>query len=176
MRSQANRWSDASGAIALCIYTLLTIALFGRFLSFDWAANHFGRNTDSSFLMWALTWWPYALSHRLNPFWCHLVWAPKGFNLAWSTGVPLASLLAAPITATAGPVVAYNLLCLTAVVLAAWSAFLLCRSLCDHYAARHRRFGPYCARCAPGAMARVQPLSAQRVAEALSRLRADESG
>ncbi len=135
MRSQTNRWSKASDLIALCFYGLLTFALFGRFLSNDLARNHFGRNTDPSFLIWALTWWPYALNHRLNPFWCHLVWVPGGFNLAWSAGIPLASLLAAPLTAAEGPVFAFNFLCIAAPALAAWSAFLLCRSLCG-------RFGP----------------------------------
>jgi hypothetical protein len=56
-----------------------------------------------------------------------VVWAPVPMNLAWSTGAPLVSFLAWPLTATFGPVAAFNVLCLIAPPLAAWTAFLLCR-------------------------------------------------
>ena len=50
-------------------------------------------------MMWLLEWWPYALSHHLNPFLTDYVWAPVGFNFAWMTSIPLPALLAAPLTA-----------------------------------------------------------------------------
>ena len=58
-----------------------------------------------------LVWWPYAIAHHLNPFVTQLIFAPVGFNLTWSTSIPLLSLLALPLTSTMGPIAAFNLLC-----------------------------------------------------------------
>lgn len=76
--------------------------------------------------MWCLAWWPYALTHGLNPFVTHLVWAPTGVNLTWATSVPSLAMLAWPITALWGPVTAFNVLTLAAPALAAFGAFVLC--------------------------------------------------
>ena len=119
----------AGASAALALYALLTLVLFGRALINGFASLHFGRGVDSAFLMWALVWWPYAIAHALNPFLCKLAWAPNGFNLAWSGGLPLAALAATPLTRWAGPIVSYNILCLIAPIAAAWSAFLLCRHI-----------------------------------------------
>jgi len=73
-----------------------------------------------------MAWWPYALVHGLNPFMTHHIWAPTGIDLARTTSVPGASLFISPITASLGPIVAYNMLMLVALPLAAWTAFLLC--------------------------------------------------
>jgi hypothetical protein len=45
------------------------------------------------------------------------------------TSIPVPALLALPLTLTAGPLVAYNVLMLAAVVLATAAAFLLCHEL-----------------------------------------------
>jgi hypothetical protein len=121
---------SASGQfLALALYQVISILLFGRAFWRGFTAFHLGPTVDSSFLMWALAWWPYALRHGLNPFICRLIWAPAGFNLAWSGGIPLVSLFAAPLTISAGPVATYNVLCLVAPALAAWCAFILCYRL-----------------------------------------------
>jgi hypothetical protein len=73
--------------------------------------------------------------HRLNPMITNAVWAPDGFNLAWTTSMPLPALLAVPLTRTFGPIVAYNVLCIVAPGLAAWSGFLLCRRITAEYLA-----------------------------------------
>ena len=82
-----------------------------------------------------MAWWPYAARNLLNPFVTQVIWAPYGFNLAWTTFVPLAGIAFAPITLSAGPVPAYNLAMLLCPALSAWSTFLLCREIC-------RRFWP----------------------------------
>jgi hypothetical protein len=79
--------------------------------------------------MWALKWWPYALLHGLNPFVSHYVWAPTGVNLARSATIPTAALVMAPATALFGPVASYNVLSVASPVLAAFTAYLLCRRL-----------------------------------------------
>jgi hypothetical protein len=76
-----------------------------------------------------LAWWPHALAHGLDPLRTGLVYAPDGWNLAWTSSVPGPALLAAPLTVLTSPVVTYDVLALAAPALAAWSAYLLCREL-----------------------------------------------
>lgn len=98
--------------------------------------SHFlGIGSDPALFIWAMGWWPYALSHGLNPFITHAVWAPQGFNLAWDTSVPSVALLFWPLTAAAGPVVAYNVAIMASPVTAALASFGLCREFA-------RRTGP----------------------------------
>jgi hypothetical protein len=128
-RKSAIGYLDSRGFAALALYALVSIALFGRGVIGNFTDLYLGHGVDATFLMWALTWWPHAIRHGLNPFLCKLVWAPEGFNLAWSGGLPLAALAAAPLTAAAGPVASYNTLCVIAPIAAAWAAYLLCRRL-----------------------------------------------
>jgi hypothetical protein len=120
---------------ALLAYGCISVLFFARSLFSNLAAYHLGLGKDPSFLMWALVWWPYALRNRINPFLCKIVWSPDGFNLAWSGGIPLPSIVASPVTATAGPIATYNSLCLISLALAAWSAFILCREFAQWWAA-----------------------------------------
>jgi hypothetical protein len=90
---------------------------------------------DPSFYVWTLRWWPYALSHGLNPLYTRLIGPPSGFSLLWITTIPPLSLLAAPLTETAGPVWSFNLLTAIAMPVSAWAAFVFCRRLT-------RRFWP----------------------------------
>jgi hypothetical protein len=90
---------------------------------------------DPNFYTWSLRWWPYAISHGLNPLHTTEVSAPAGAGLAWVTTIPPLAVLALPITATAGPVVAFNLLAAISLPVSAWAAFVLCRRLT-------RRFWP----------------------------------
>jgi len=77
--------------------------------------------------MWFFVWWPYALVHHLVPFFTDLIWTPAGVNMTWLTGIPLPSLVMWPLTASLGPITAYNILCLASLPPGAWSALLLCR-------------------------------------------------
>ncbi|MGA2411082.1 MAG: hypothetical protein ABSG46_11925, partial [Candidatus Binataceae bacterium] len=120
---------DRYGLAAALIYAALAFGFFGRDFTGGLSAVHLGRGPDPAFFMWLMAWWPHALAHRENPFVSPNVWAPTGFNLAWETGIPLASIGMAPLTAAFGPVASYNLLCLFCPMLAAWSAFVLARHL-----------------------------------------------
>src|SRR3984893_335167 len=101
---------DRFGFLALLIYSAISVLVFARSLLTDFAGSYIGQGSDPAEFMWFLAWWPYAIAHRVNPFVTHAIYAPGGKNLAWSTTIPLASLVMAPITATVGAVVAYNLL------------------------------------------------------------------
>ena len=133
LRNSLIRPRDRFGLVALTLYVALALIIFGRGLARNPAASLIGFTADPSVYMWFLVWWPYAIAHGLNPFVTDLVWAPGGFNLTWTTGIPLAGFIAAPITARFGPIVAYNLLCLLCPALAAWTAFLLCRRITTRF-------------------------------------------
>jgi hypothetical protein len=85
--------------------------------------------SDQASFAWSLAWWPHALEHGLHPLLTKLVYAPDGWNLAWTSAIPGPSLLAWPLTAAIGPVAAYDALALAAPALAAWCTYLLCREL-----------------------------------------------
>jgi hypothetical protein len=112
---------------AFVFFLAVSILLFGRGLAGHLTAAYIGREADPLIYMWFLRWWRYALDHRINPFLTDLVWAPRGFNLAWSAFIPLPAWIAIPIGYAQGDAAAYNILCVLALPLAALSAFLLCR-------------------------------------------------
>jgi hypothetical protein len=86
-------------------------------------------NADPAAYEWSLGWWPHAIAHGLNPFFSHYVWSPVGDNLARHATIPSAALATWPITGLFGPVVSYNVLSIASPVLAAFTAYLLCRRL-----------------------------------------------
>jgi hypothetical protein len=88
---------------------------------------------DPNFYVWCLRWWPYAISHGINPFYTHQLGLPVGHNLAWVTTIGPLALLAWPLTAAAGPVVSFNLLVALAPPVSAWMAFVLCRRLTGRF-------------------------------------------
>jgi hypothetical protein len=118
------------GLLALCIYISAWVPFgAGALVHHPTAAQLLQDSPDPNFYAWCLRWWPYAIGHGLNPLYSAQIFAPTGHALAWvTTSAPLA-LLAAPLTAIAGPVVSFNLLAAVALPLAAWAAFVLCRRL-----------------------------------------------
>jgi hypothetical protein len=86
-------------------------------------------SNDPQIFIWGLAWYPYAISHRLDPLFTNLVFAPGGYNLAWSTTIPAPALLMWPITVRFGPLVSSNLLSLFTPILSAFTAFALCRHI-----------------------------------------------
>jgi hypothetical protein len=119
--------------VALVLYGLIAAIFMWHGASLTHQLS--GTGSDPFDSTWFLSWWPYALTHHLNPFYTRLIWYPSGVSLLWVTSVPLLSLLGWPITAVFGPVVTYNLLIVTAPVFSAWAAYFLCRHLArDFYA------------------------------------------
>lgn len=112
-------------AVALLLYGMAAVVWQHH------AVAHLGSacaciGTDPTLFMWSMVWWPHALLNGLNPFITHLIWVPDAINLAANTSTPGPALLAAPLTAVAGPVVSYNVLMLVAPVTGAWFAYRLC--------------------------------------------------
>ena len=118
---------------AFVFYALLSLLFFARGLAGQFTTAHFGKGADAPLMMWCLVWWPHAIANGLNPFLTNAYWAPHGFNITWSTSIPLASLIAAPLTRAIGPIGSLNVLCLASFPLAGWCAFLLCHYLSRNY-------------------------------------------
>jgi len=112
--------------LAFALYLAASLLFFARGLHGHFDASYIGLGTDPPVYMWCIRWWRYVLENRVNPFLTDLVWAPLGYNLTWMTLIPLPSLVAIPFAYAFGEAAAYNLLCLIALPLAAFSAFLLC--------------------------------------------------
>ena len=122
------------GLIALVIYLVVFILAFGQALIAHLNVPQVGQvEVDPNFYIWAWRWWAYAVSHGLNPLYSYQIGAPQGYNLAWATTSPSAALLVAPLTATFGPVVSFNLTLLLAPPASAWAAFVAARRLTGRF-------------------------------------------
>jgi len=118
------------GVVALLLYVLVYCLTSARPLIVHITSAQLDQTSpDPNFYAWCLSWWPYAIGHGLNPWFSHQINAPVGYSLAWVTTAPPLALLASPITVTAGPVAALNLLTALGPPLAGWAAFVLCRRL-----------------------------------------------
>ena len=113
---------------------LVAVLLFERAWRHPLDSN-IGDFGDQQQTMWFLRWMPYAIAHHVNPLFTHAVNVPDGINLMWNTSVPLPALLLTPVTLTAGPVAAYNVLVTLGLALSAWTAFLAIRRHASHPAA-----------------------------------------
>lgn len=89
--------------------------------------------TDPNFYIWTIGWWPYALSHGLNPLYSTAIGAPSGYSLAWATTTPTVALVMWPVTALFGPVVSFNLVLLAVPPLSGLAAFAVARRLTGRF-------------------------------------------
>src|ERR1700683_5549924 len=111
---------------ALAIYFAAAVLLLDRGLR-GHPGYMIGRDSDPGVHMWFFNWWRFVIAHRLNPFITDWVWTPLGMNLAWTTCVPLPSLISIPLQVTIGEPATYNIIVTPMLPLAAFAAFLLCR-------------------------------------------------
>jgi hypothetical protein len=122
----SRRWK---GVAIFGLYLAIALIFFARGLPGHFGNYYIGRETDPPQTMWFFNWWRFSLSRGLSPFFTHWVWAPLGINLAWTTLVPLPSLISVPLQVTMGEPATYNTIIMLALPLAAFSAFLLCRQV-----------------------------------------------
>lgn len=114
---------------AFFVYLLVDYLFFCYRRDFSLFTSLFCPSGDPLSFVWFLNWWPFALSHGINPFTSSYVWAPAGFNLIWATSVPSLSLLGYPITYLVGAMATYNVLSLLSLPLSALTAYALARYL-----------------------------------------------
>ncbi|MGH3209747.1 MAG: hypothetical protein ACRDNO_18520 [Trebonia sp.] len=124
----------AQGLLALAIYLAVFIIGFGlplaRHLNVPNLRQYW---TDPQFYVWSLRWWPYAVSHGINPLFSNQIGAPPGYDLAWASTTPSLDLLMWPVTAVWGVLVAYNVVLLSVPPVAAWAAFIAARRLTGRF-------------------------------------------
>src|ERR1700722_2149620 len=89
--------------------------------------------TDVQFYAWSLRWWPYAVSHGINPLFSSQIGAPHGYSLAWASTAPSVDLLMWPVTAAFGVLVSYNVVLLLVPPVSAWACFLAARRLTGRF-------------------------------------------
>jgi hypothetical protein len=122
------------GLLALAIYLTVFIIGFGLPLASHLNVPNLRQYwTDPQFYAWSLRWWPYAVSHGINPLFSHQIGAPQGYDLAWASTTPSVDLLMWPVTATFGVLVAYNVVLLALPPVAAWAAFVAARRLTGRF-------------------------------------------
>ena len=122
------------GLLAFAIYLVIFILAAGmplvRHLNVPNLRQYW---TDVQFYAWALGWWPWAVSHGVNPLFSSQIGAPHGYDLAWASTVPSVDLLMWPVTAAFGVVVAYNVVLLLIPPVSGWAAFVLARRLTGRF-------------------------------------------
>ena len=120
------------GLSVFIIYLTLTI-LYTGFYKHNVFSFMFSPSGDQSYFLFFLKWWPWAITHNVNPFKTNYLTYPRFYNTAWLTSVPILSLIASPLTYYFGVVFSWNILILLAPVTAAFSAYLLFRYLKLNY-------------------------------------------
>ena len=134
VRRERLRSPGLQGLLALGLYLAVWLPTLARPLVLHATQAQLDQaNPDPNFYVWGMGWWPYAIGHGLNPLFSSLIGAPAGHALAWVTTAPPLALLATPLTLTAGPVVAFNLVTAVGLPVSAWAAFVLCRRLTGRF-------------------------------------------
>jgi hypothetical protein len=122
------------GTAAFVVYLVFSLWAWTHNLLFHPGVPQLGQGTvDPNFYIWCLRWWPYALTHGLNPLHSPQIGAPAGYDLAWATTVPPVAILLSPVTAIFGPVVAFNLLSVAVAPVTAWAMFVASRRLTGRF-------------------------------------------
>lgn len=94
---------------------------------------YIGGGSDPISFIWFINWLPYAIKNNLNVFYTHMIWAPIGVNLSWTTSIPSLAFLAWPITKVYGAIASYNFLMIISPILAAQAAFLMINEVCQKW-------------------------------------------
>ena len=123
-RPRPRRW-------AFCGYFIATALLtFPAWL--DPTNKWIGGPGDPMKFMEFLSWYPFAISHGLNPLLNSYVNLPGGSNMMWDTTMPLAAVCLWPVTAAFGVIAAWNVGVVAALVLDGWCTFLWLRRHVRH--------------------------------------------
>ena len=90
------------------LYLAASIALQHRVLGAMTTTSIGSGTTDHDLFLWWLNWMPWSLGHGENPLFTDYQHYPLGVNAMWNTSVPLLGVLLAPVTLSAGALVAFN--------------------------------------------------------------------
>lgn len=119
--------------VAICCYGFASVLAY-------WPTSIFSTQRivtcgcdDIATQAWFLAWTPYAIAHGLNPLWTSWINVPHGVNLMANTSMPFLGAAFSPVTASLGPVAAFNFSMRAAFFLSALSMFF-----CLHRLVRSR--------------------------------------
>ncbi|HYT46744.1 MAG TPA: hypothetical protein VEP90_30740 [Methylomirabilota bacterium] len=123
--------------VTFLFYLIVSYLLFAFSIGLNLTTSYIGTSShDQLQFIWTLYWWPYAISHHINPFFSTFIWHPYGTDLSIApASVPGASFIALPITLIFGPVASYNLLIIVGSALSAFFTFLITNYLTKSYKA-----------------------------------------
>lgn len=123
--------------VAFIFYLIVSYLLFAYSMGFSLTTRYIGKfSHDQIQYIWTLNWWPYAISHHINPFFSTFIWHPYGTDLSIApASVPGASFIALPITLIFGPVASYNMLIIIGSALSAFFTFLIIKYLTQSFTA-----------------------------------------
>ena len=122
------------GLIALGIYLAVFIAGYALPLVRHPGLPQVGQGVvDPNFYIWSWRWWPYAISHGLNPLYSRQIGVPAGYGLAWTTSTPAVAVILSPVTLAFSPITSFNLRLVLGAPVSAWAAFLAARRLTSNF-------------------------------------------
>lgn len=123
--------------VTFIFYVIVSYLLFAFSIGLNLTKGYIGvYSHDQIQFIWTLYWWPYAISHHINPFFSTFIWHPYGTDLILApASVPGASLIALPLTLIFGPVASYNMLIIVGSALSAFFTFLITKYLTKSYKA-----------------------------------------
>ena len=123
--------------VTFLFYLVISYLLFAFSIGLNLTTSYIGKSShDQIQYIWILYWWPFAISHHLNPLFSTYIWHPYGTGLSIApTAVPAASFIAWPITLLFGPVASYNLWIIIGSALSAFFTFLITHYLTKSYQA-----------------------------------------
>ena len=71
--------------VIFLFYLILSYLLFAFSIGFNLTKSYIGTSShDQIQFIWTLYWWPYAISHHINPFFSTFIWHPYGTDLSMS--------------------------------------------------------------------------------------------
>lgn len=115
---------------ALVVYLSASILLLGLPIRFDWYNKIAGTgSTDPMVFLWWFARWARVLSGHSGLLYTHLIWAPIGQNIAWTTCIPGLAIPLSGFTLAGGPILSFNIAVVTAPALAATGLYLTCREI-----------------------------------------------
>ena len=89
VRSASSVRASSGPLAALAGYALLSVALFGRGVLREGGGSVVGSyGADQASFVWSLAWWPHAIANGVHPLLIDLVYAPDGWNMAWTSADP----------------------------------------------------------------------------------------
>jgi hypothetical protein len=94
--------------LTTAVYIAASLLLFHRVLGSLSTATTGWASSDSHLFLWWLEWVPWSVLHGQSPLLTQHQHFPIGVNAMWNTTTPVLGALLAPLTLSAGPVLAYN--------------------------------------------------------------------